>query len=143
MNKMEVEQQVLARGMPSKMIPLLEIPQGLEVKKGDGYIYYFKGGSFDDPYLSLSEKKENVGFVDYLFGFKEDFGRLYVILIDKTRKVAILTCVANFMENRENWEKFGYSLKSSIRTLNGNCDHVEFTLNQPELIYKGDERSWK
>ncbi len=146
MKRMEVESIALDKGMPKKMLPMLEIPDGLEKEEKGSAVYFVKrsGKETEDPYISLTGGKENLGWADYLLGFVEYHGTLHVVMIDKGRKIAIETQVANSMDNAVEWENLERSISISLKALDDpSVDHVEFTFNHAERIFNGDERSWQ
>jgi sugar phosphate isomerase/epimerase len=137
--------------LPPEISTLLEIPAEASKETGDSYTYYFIpsksfGDRSEDPYYSLTGGKENLGWADYLFGHREDGGKLHILLIDKKRSIAVEETIFNVYEaaSKYEWEKFGSAIRSSLDALKRypSANHIEYTFGQPEAILESDERAW-
>lgn len=138
-------------GMPESVADLLELPGETVVESGGNFTYFVvhskkSGKGHEDPFYSLTGGNGNLGWADYLFGFREDAGKLHVLLIDKGRRIALEERILNIYsgEGKHDWERVENAIKRSIGALSTykTANHIEFTFGQPEAIPEGDSRAW-
>lgn len=146
-----VEKAREMHGLPDSLIPLLGLPDSASVEEGPRFTYYLVPSSsfsedHEDPFYSLTGGKENLGWADFLFGFREDAGKLHVILIDKSRKIALEERIYNIYsgEQKYDWQRLKDAIGSSLEALSKHegADHIEYTFGQPEIIKPSDPRAW-
>jgi len=147
--------KILCEEIPSSLRNLLKAPKEMLLNKGKIYDYFFvPSGEYEkigiDPHYAITGDEEGIHWATYLFGTKAEGGRIYAILIDWKRRIAVEEIIFDVYNikpdkgGRLDWEAFEDAIKTALMKANQykDADHIELVWGGLTIIPPFDERAW-
>jgi len=147
--------EILRQEFPFSLRTLLKPPEELILKKSKDYDYFFVPSEYYettgiDPHYAITGDEEGIHWASYLFGLRKEGGRLYAILIDRERRIAVEEIIFDVYNidpskgGKVDWEIFENAIKTALMKANQykDADHVELVWGGLTIIPRLDKRAW-